>query len=161
MIYSKQKNTLYHKKLSSSDIITKTVRFFLERSLNTLSQRHVRRYRQLAVFSFDYVSTAINIDGVYEIDELEVFFDWLISLKPQNVFDGLALDIGANIGNHSLYFSDYFSTVLSFEPQPLTFELLQLNSRLANNIKCFNVGLSSTEKKEFFVVDQQNIGGSL
>ena len=47
-----------------------------------------------------------------------------------------------------------------FEPQPLTFELLQLNSRLANNIKCFNVGLSSSEKKEFFVVDQQNIGGS-
>lgn len=159
-MYPKSKITLYQKKSASSDLLTKVLRFFLENRLNKLSQLHLKSHRQLAVFSFDYVSNAINIDGLYEIDELEVFFDWLKCFKLQTIFNGSALDVGANIGNHSLYFSDYFSNVLSFEPQPLTFELLQFNSRLTNNIKCFNFGLSSSEKKESFVVDQKNIGGS-
>lgn len=160
MINSKSRTILYQKKSFSSDFFVKVLRFLLENRLNKLSQRHLKRHRQLAVFSFDYVSNAINIDGVYEVDELEVFFDWLKHLNVDTIFNGSALDVGANIGNHSLYFSDYFSNVFSFEPQPLTFELLQINSTLTNNIKCFNFGLSSSEKKESFVVDQNNIGGS-
>lgn len=160
MINTKRKITLFKTKSASPDLFSKIQRFFLESRLNQLSRRHLNRHKQLVVFSFDYVSTAINIDGAYEIDELDVLFGWLKIFMPQAMFNGTALDVGANIGNHSLYFSDYFTNVFSFEPQPLTFELLKLNSRLAHNIKCFNFGLSSSEKKESFVVDKKNMGGS-
>lgn len=154
------KTTLFVKRIASPNVLRKIQRFYLERKLNKLASDHLERRQQLVVFSFDYVSTAINIDGIYEIDELEVLFEWLNLLNSDEIFEGSALDIGANIGNHSLYFSSYFTEVLSYEPQPLTFELLKLNSRLAANMKCFNFGLSSSDKKESFVVDQKNIGGS-
>ncbi|MEE2746342.1 MAG: FkbM family methyltransferase [Pseudomonadota bacterium] len=160
MSNSRDKTTLFIKRKASSNVIHKIQRFYLENKLNKLSRQHLEHHRQLVVFSFDYVSTAINIDGIYEIDELEVLFEWLKQLNSDEIFEGSALDVGANIGNHSLYFSDYFNEVLSYEPQPLTFKLLSLNSQLTTNIRCFNFGLSSSEKKSPFVVDQKNMGGS-
>ncbi len=125
MIKSRAKTTLFVKRTASPNVIRKIQRFYLERHLNKLSRHHLECRQQLVVFSFDYVSTAINIDGIYEIDELEVLFEWLKLLNIDEIFEGSALDIGANIGNHSLYFSDYFSEVLSYEPHPLTYELLK------------------------------------
>lgn len=160
MSNSGNKNTVFKKKEKGGDVVHKIQRFFLENKLNKLSRQHLKHRRQLAVFSFDYVSTAINIDGIYEVDELEIFFEWLKQLNSDEIFEGSAVDVGANIGNHSLYFSDYFNEVFSYEPQPLTFKLLSVNSQLATNIRCFNFGLSSSEKKTPFVVDQKNMGGS-
>ncbi|KZR90569.1 FkbM family methyltransferase [Synechococcus sp. MIT S9508] len=154
------KTTLFVKKSSSPNVLSKIQRYFLESNLNRLARQHLEHRQQFVVFSFDYVSTAINIDGIYEVDELEVLFEWLKQLNGDEIFQGSVLDIGANIGNHSVYFSQYFTNVFSYEPQPLTFELLKLNSRLATNIKCFNFGLSSSEKKGSFVVDPKNMGGS-
>jgi FkbM family methyltransferase len=160
MSNSGKKNTLFTKKRKGWNVVHKILRFCLENKLIKLSQEHLEHRRQLAVFSFDYLSAAIIIDGVYEIDELEVFFEWLKQVNSDGIFKGSAVDVGANIGNHSLYFSDYFNEVLSYEPQPLTFKLLNVNSQLVTNIRCFNFGLSSSEKKVPFVVDQQNMGGS-
>jgi FkbM family methyltransferase len=71
-----------------------------------------------------------------------------------------AIDMGANIGNHSLYFSDYFLKVLSFEPNPRTFKVLALNAELASNIECFNFGLSDRDRSARMNVDRANIGSS-
>ena len=160
MSNSGKKNTLFTKKRKAWNVVHKIQRFCLENQLNKLSRQHLKHRRQLAVFSFEYVSAAIIIDGVYEIDELEVLFEWLKQVNSDEIFEGSAVDVGANIGNHSLYFSDYFNEVLSYEPQPLTFKLLNVNSQLVTNIRCFNFGLSSSEKKVPFVVDQKNMGGS-
>ena len=47
---------------------------------------------------------------------------------------GVGLDIGANIGNHSLFFSKFiFDKVFSFEPNPTNFSLL-LENKLINKI---------------------------
>jgi FkbM family methyltransferase len=75
----------------------------------------------------------------------------------------VALDIGANIGNHSLYFSEFFGNVFAFEPNPKTFALLKVNSEYAclnGNIKCFNYGLSDLNGQLFFKSSQSNTGGS-
>ena len=130
------------------------------RWLNRFSRAHVQQNRkQLVVFAFDYIGHKINLDGVYEIGDLDFFFDAMAPDK--SLFSvATAIDIGANIGNHSLYFSDHFRQVLSFEPNPRTFQLLQLNAGLAKNVQCFNEGMSDTNTELLLETCNTNSGRS-
>jgi FkbM family methyltransferase len=59
-----------------------------------------------------------------------------------------------------LYFDKYFKNIYSFEPHPLTFKLLEINTNYKSNIKIFNFGLSEQEKKTSVIIkSQNNIGG--
>jgi FkbM family methyltransferase len=152
--------TIFQKKYGRPNLIKKIRQWAIEYLAMPLSLEHLSQNRkQLVVFSFDYIALRINIDGVYELEELETFFSWISKFRDK-VFDGVALDIGANIGNHSLYFSDYFKKVFSFEPIPMTFKILSLNSELAENITCFNVGVSDCEKISFMDIFPSNMGGA-
>ncbi|MFM0208850.1 FkbM family methyltransferase [Paraburkholderia sediminicola] len=122
------------------------------------SKKHLANKRQLVVFSFDHIAHDINLNGIYEAKELETFFGWISKYK--GVFNGTAIDIGANIGNHSLFFSDFFERVFSFEPASRTYKILSLNSDLVENITCFNVGISSSNREALLHVNQDNMGGS-
>lgn len=129
---------------------------FTGRWLTTLRQRHLRDgMPQLAVFAFDHVGQAIALWGRYERDELDLL---MAALAPQLGDGGVCLDIGANIGNHSLFFADRFDEVLAFEPNPRTFGLLQFNAALRRNIICFNLGLSDAEGTARLTVPTENIG---
>ena len=154
------KKTIFEKDYGRPNIIKKISQRFIEILTMKLSKKHISKNRkQLVVFSFDYIALRINIDGIYELEELDTFFSW-IAKYGEEVFNGVALDIGANIGNHSLYFSDYFKKVYSFEPVRRTFKVLCLNSELAENITCFNVGLSDTEKTTLIKINPTNMGGA-
>ena len=154
------KKTIFQKKYGRPNLFKKMRQWAIENLALPLSVEHLNHNRkQLVVFSFDYIALRINIDGVYELEELDTFFSWIGQYR-EKVFDGVALDIGANIGNHSLYFSDYFKKVLSFELIPRTFKVLSLNSELAKNITCFNVGLSDCEKLALIHINPSNMGGS-
>jgi FkbM family methyltransferase len=62
------------------------------------------------------------------------------------------LDIGANIGVHSIVYSTYTTgTVYAFEPQPVVFELLERNieSNNCNNIIPYNFGASDKDAVYF------------
>ena len=132
------------------------LRLFLE--LFKLSQDNVRSgNRQLVVFAHDFIAHHINIDGVFEYMELSTLFAWFSARHPE-VFDGIAVDIGANIGNHALYFSDYFRRVHCFEPNPRTFKVLALNAELASNITCFNVGISDSDRVAHMSTPSGNVG---
>ena len=128
--------------------------------LNRFSRAHVQNNRKpLAVFAFDYIGHKINLDGVYEIGDLDFFFDAL-SLNKEVFAAATALDIGANIGNHSLYFSDWFRKIISFEPNPRTFRLLQFNAELASNVMCINEGISDTNAELRLEICDTNSGRS-
>lgn len=58
--------------------------------------------------------------GAYEADELAFVRNWWAS-RP----GGVALDIGANVGHHTMAFSRIFRTVHAFEPNPSVFAQLQ------------------------------------
>jgi hypothetical protein len=88
-----------------------------------------RRGVKIAVFANDTIGNAINASGFYEWSELEAIFDFLKPLH-EHFNRSLALDIGANIGNHSIYFSRYFKAVHAFEPHPLTYRILDINASL-------------------------------
>lgn len=70
----------------------------------------------------------------------------------------ISLDIGANIGSHSIFFSNYFKRVLSFEPVKRTFKILELNTEKIKNINLFNLALSDTSKKSMIYVNHSASG---
>ena len=130
--------------------------------LNNAS-RYLKIHDQMVVFSHDYVSHYINLDGFYEKEELDFIFSWFETLNTtakEKLFDGNALDVGANIGNHSIYFSKYFQKVYSFEPHPKIFKLLEINSELKKNIKVENIGLSNVSKASKLFFNNENMGAS-
>ena len=96
--------------------------------------------QQIACFAHDTISRKIMLDGVFEKNELMALKKFL---SDQRITCDTCLDIGANIGNHSLFFADLFSKVISFEPNERPFKLLKFNSSLAENIQPFNLGLST------------------
>lgn len=127
------------------------------RWLQRESARHLAQAcPPVAIHAFDLVGHQINLRGRYERDELDVVMQLLdrIDTRPRD----LCLDIGANIGNHALYFASHYAQVLAFEPQPRTFRLLQLNAELVPNLQCRNVGLSDAAGHAFIDLPAGNAG---
>lgn len=114
--------------------------------------------KQMVIFADDYVSNRILSHGLYEKKQLELIFDWLKCKK--DIFNSTALDVGANIGNHSLFFARFFSKCISFEPNPRTFSVLEINSRLVDNIIPINLGLSDKKGTAPLYTSFRNVGGS-
>ncbi|GAB5400293.1 MAG: hypothetical protein Aureis2KO_18780 [Aureisphaera sp.] len=111
---------------------------------------------KLLVFSHDFIGEEVFSYGVYEKFEIETMLQSLNFDLPQHNM----LDIGANIGNHSVQFSEHFKHVFSFEPNPLTFEVLKLNTRSRKNISIFNFGVSDKEGTSHLHVPEGNAGGA-
>lgn len=87
----------------------------------------------------------------YELGMLE----FINSLNPKN----LVIDVGANIGNHSIFLAKFTdcSEVHSFEPVLQIFSVLNKNiksNRLQNKIKAHNVAVG--DKKGKCSVDYQS-----
>ncbi len=75
--------------------------------LSRLSRQHLAaNCDQTCTFSFDLIGNTISAFGSYEREQLAATLTWM---QEQRLVRGIALDIGANIGNHSLAFSRYFS----------------------------------------------------
>jgi len=69
-----------------------------------------------------------------------------------------AIDAGANIGNHSVFFSQVFKKVYSFEPVLKTFDILKINIRKSYNVEAINKGLSDSHRSEKIAVSSANQG---
>jgi len=110
-----------------------------------------------AVFLGDYVSSEIIINGLFEYRELAFLAHELFPRLPRG---SIALDIGANIGNHACFFANHFKRVVAFEPNPMAATLLRLNSRSCR-IEVVQKGLSDTRATLNFSINRQNIGGSM
>lgn len=57
--------------------------------------------------------------------------DEIINIIMNNVWKGVALDVGANIGTHTVPFAEFLE-VHSFEPQTIPYNLLRENIKLNN-----------------------------
>jgi len=119
-------------------------------------------YPQLAIWSFDYIGLTVNLEGRYESHALNILKNFLREKIP-NCEKKVALDVGANIGNHSVFFADFFSFVYAYEPNPVTFALLEVNAKYAatkNNIEARNYGLSDETGKLQLTSPSGNLGGA-
>lgn len=133
-------------------------RSLLCKLLNAYSLKHIKNgEKQLVAYTFDFIGHQINLKGIYERQELITTFNYL---DAHGYIQGYAADVGANIGNHSLFFRKYYPKVFSFEPNLRTFKVLTLNAELVDNIQCFNVGLSDSERAAYLNINSTNVGGS-
>jgi FkbM family methyltransferase len=82
-------------------------------------------------------------DGNYWEPYMHFYFDKYITPNT------LVLDIGANIGTHSIVMAKANPTVQihSFEPMDIHYDLLVVNKNMnnLNNLHCYNVGLGESE----------------
>jgi FkbM family methyltransferase len=116
--------------------------------------RNKRRYD--FIVHNDWIGYNIVLNGLYEEDQLNEIIKCLnFDTKTTEV-----LDIGANIGNHTVFFSEFFLHVHSFEPQLRTFEILKLNTSRFSNVSLNNFGISTTDSQVVFKVPYMNSGAA-
>jgi FkbM family methyltransferase len=131
-------NSLFASFLSNKyrDLILKPALKLLNRNQKT-AQCH------FWTMPYDSICQSIILNGFYERELLQ---GMCALVKDKN---GIALDIGANIGNHSLFFSKHFDAVISFEPVPNNCLLLKANLFLnqTHNITLIEKALSNTDTK--------------
>ena len=131
--------------------------YFVRLNFNINSEEFKKIYKRGFVYFFnDTISKEISIFGTYEKEQLNKIIDITKSKKRR-----ICLDIGANIGNHSLFFSNFFEKVISFEPHYKTFQVLKINAKNNKNIKIFNLALSNKKSFLYFKDTQTtNMGGN-
>lgn len=127
-----------------------------------IAKKNIKINPQLVIFSFDNIGLSINTDGCYEDEQLKILEKFIKEKLPDSK-NFSALDIGANIGNHSVFLSKFFKKIHSFEPNPKTYDVLSLNSKYSNtkkNIVTYNFGLSDKNESLLCSFDSTNIGGT-
>ncbi|TAL20123.1 MAG: FkbM family methyltransferase [Aquabacterium sp.] len=138
--------------------------FFVSRLVARWS-RQVKRagYPRLAVIPHDSIGREVVFDGMYEKDLLESIFEGALHEFKQGFAQQVALDVGGNIGNHSMYFARRFRKVIAFEPNPPVAKIFEANCLLngIRNVELIQVGLGEQPARLTFVSNAgDNIGGS-
>jgi FkbM family methyltransferase len=72
------------------------------------------------------------------------------------------LDVGANIGNHTLYFAKYleYDSIVAFEPIPANFELLKENTRHLDNVFLRKEAVGNGDSDLTMAENRTNMGAS-
>jgi FkbM family methyltransferase len=118
----------------------------------------------LMLFNRNDLAIGASLDRYGEWDELELRILAQL-LRPEDV----VLDVGANIGTHTVFFARTVGEggfVFSFEPQRLLFQTLCANVALNEllNVKCFEAAVGRGEGTlELLMLDprkENNFGGS-
>lgn len=88
-----------------------------------------------------YATNHIYKNSVFYEEEM---FDYIANISPNH---NTILDIGANIGNHTIFFAEFLNakTIYSFEPNPSAFQLLEKNTKQYNHVSRYKVALGETE----------------
>jgi FkbM family methyltransferase len=157
-----KKNELHSKNLGYGFILQNRIHRFLIKYFLKLFQSHLKEGReQIAVFAFDLLALEVNLKGMQEKDELEVFFEWAKKTGLIKKFKKTtAIDVGANVGNHSIFFSKFFKKVVSYEPNESVYNLLRLNTAPKSNVIINNFGLSNFNGFVHFKINNLNLGNS-
>lgn len=91
--------------------------------------------------------------------ELTMLKDIISRCKSNDII----VDVGSNVGNHTLFFAANNLFVYSFEANSILFDIM-INSiklnKFENITKCYNIAVSdSVSKAKFVTFDETNLGG--
>ncbi len=124
--------------------------------LRKKTRENIYDFHQIAVLTNDLITESILLNGMHEKEYLKV----IKSSLEKHIKNKIVLDIGANIGTHSLFFSRLSRQVYSFEPNKKVFDLLELNTKNYKNIQVFNFGLSNKSGLFNALIPMDNTGGA-
>ena len=128
-------------------------KYFLKKLLIKFSYKPIDGEKPIILYN-DWIGKNIIIDGFYEKQLVKTILDSF----NFNTKKHTCIDVGANIGNHSLQFEKYFNRVLGFEPQLKTFLILKLNTEYYPKISIYNYGLAENNESLTFNIPYNNIG---
>lgn len=131
--------------------------YITRKYLAKTSARNIAEYPQLACYSFDLITHFIHLDGQYERDQLRFLAEKVFPTLPS---PSTCLDVGANIGNHTVHFANHFENVIAFEPHPRNFALLSINTDRLPNVLPLNIGASSEPGVIDIEDDKSNLAAS-
>jgi FkbM family methyltransferase len=104
-----------------------------------------------------YVDREVFLYGEYEQAEIAAF---LKHIPPDR--RGTMLDVGGNVGNHSLAFARPFKSVHAFEPNPMLWEQFQKNvslNSLVGTVHLHHIGLADRDDElTLHLIDKPNFG---
>lgn len=130
---------------------------YLAYSLLKRARGYRKTHPQMAVFAHDFISTEINVYGRYEQRELTVLSRLIAGLDRSKQ----VLDVGANIGNHTLFFvREGFERIHAFEPNPRTVRLLEFNTERHPQVTVHDFGLSWRDTTLEAMIPLTNTGGA-
>jgi FkbM family methyltransferase len=139
-------------------------RFVLDRILARLARRHrAAGLPTLAVVSSEHIGRTVTIEGLYEKELLLALCGPVLSRLIPEANLCAAIDVGANVGNHTMYFARFFRSVIAFEPNPPVACILRANvllNDLASRVRVVELGLSDAAAELPFAVNASNLGGS-
>jgi len=117
--------------------------FILKPALKALQKNQRKSQCIFWTMPYDSICQAIILNGFYESELLQAMCALVLDKNS------IALDVGANIGNHSLFFSKNFDSVISFEPMASNCLLLKSNIFLnqIKNVTLIEKGLSNKNSK--------------
>ncbi|MBD7988325.1 FkbM family methyltransferase [Luteimonas sp. Sa2BVA3] len=118
---------------------------------------------KIACIPGDDIGDNLIAHGWYEDMLLRAIFDGLLRNERDQFLAGVALDVGANIGNHSIWFSKLFARVVAFEPNPICWRILEANLLLndISTVVLVRSGLSDQNARaSFYMNGEGNIGNS-
>jgi len=129
------------------------------RIFDTEVERVTTRYGRLYVASNDSViGRSLKLYGEWAEDEITAYSGFL------NDGDTI-VDVGANIGTHSVALASRFphAEVVAFEPQPLAFSLLVANALAARtgNVYPRNCGCAESERVVQIAIDYEKVGWNI
>ena len=150
---------LYTKKIPFNIKDNLIKKFVLKYLASKSAKRNKANLHPVVVFNNEWIGANMFVDGVYEKKFIQDIFDIFNKIKV-NPNKGYALDIGANIGNHSIQFSKKFKGVIAFEPHQKIFEILKFNTKNLKNIKCINSAVGEKKGKVKFRDYRENYGAS-
>ena len=133
---------------------------------------HKKTYKGMKIWDFESVKFCLpnytqDLIQNHIISQNDYFEGKILRKLDKFIPEGATiLDIGANIGNHTVYWAmqDKIKKVYSFEPLKETFDMLEKNieiNDLEEKVKLFNIGLSDEESStRISHFDKTNIGGT-
>lgn len=112
-------------------------------TLELLARRAAARRQRLFVGISSSMDRHVLSEGIFEKGVINLVRD----LCAATGHTDLMIDIGANIGNHTVALASMFKNVESVEPHPVLFRVLEANvlqNQLAH-VRCHNFGLASED----------------
>jgi len=103
-----------------------------------IAQTRTRYHTNFSYFVNDeMIGSSLQRYGEYQQLELEFLLSILTS-------DSVVYDVGANVGYHTTAFASRARQVISFEPNPQNFALLQQNTADHDRVTRYQAAVSNT-----------------